>query len=730
MSNKIMAQQQEKIVKIKDQYYIAAESTYADDRVKILNHADTFGIFDRWGDIQPIGLHVQGIYYEDTRYLSAFELLINGQRPLLLSSTLKEENEILSADLANPDIWKNDEIIIPKGEIYIFRSKFIMQGRCYEKIKLVNHGTELRDIEISFTLENDFKDIFEVRGVKRPRKGEIKAPKFEHGHIVTLSYTGLDNIIRNTEINFSPNPDSFNNNEVIYKIKLGYVFLIDISFNFIKEKETGKPLSFNEAFNEFTPELKGLNERIADISTSNAEFNHWVRRSRADLVSLTARTPHGNYFYAGVPWYNTAFGRDGIITAYETLWAAPIFAKDVLLYLVKTQAKENEPYKDAEPGKIFHETRKGEMAEIGEVPFKLYYGTVDATPLFIMLAWAYYQRTADLETIKNIWPNILAALGWIEKYGDIDGDGFVEYIHKTASGLTNQGWKDSIDSVSHDNGNLAIPPIALCEVQGYVYDAKKSAAKLAEALGYKELGEKLIKDAESLKENFNKTFWDEDLGTFVLALDGNKRPCRVNSSNAGQCLFTGIVDEKYAGKLAEALLSEEMFTGWGIRTLGRNSFRYNPMSYHNGSVWPHDTALIAYGLSRYGYQEEALKILQGLFDASLFIDLQRLPELFCGFERRQGEGPTAYPVACSPQAWSVAAVYLLLKTCLRLEIDATKKEMYFHHPIMPAFLDTISINNLVIGDTRIMIDLNRYKNDVGINVLEKEDPEWKVVIYK
>ncbi|MEI6946630.1 amylo-alpha-1,6-glucosidase [Paraflavisolibacter sp. H34] len=722
--------QQERIVKIEGRYYIAAESSYADDRVRILNHADTFGIFDRWGDIQPIGLQVQGLYFEDTRYLSAYELRINGQRPLLLSSTLKEENEILSADLTNPDLREGGDIIIPKDEIYIFRSKFVLQGRCYEKIKVVNHGTELRDIELSFTLDNDFRDIFEVRGMTRPQRGRLHEPRFEQDHILTLGYTGLDRVDRLTEIRFSPHPTAYSGNEVVYRIKLGYVFLIDISFDFIREKPVGLPLSFTEAFNRFTPELRQLNERIADITTSNEQFNGWLQRSRADLVSLTAATPHGNYFYAGVPWYNTAFGRDGIITAFETLWAAPVFARDVLRFLARTQATKEEPYRDAEPGKILHETRRGEMAGTGEVPFSLYYGTVDATPLFVMLAWAYYERTADRDTIQTLWPHILAALQWIDTYGDADGDGFVEYHHKAANGLTNQGWKDSVDSVSHDNGNLAVPPIALCEVQAYVYDAKNSAARLAAALGEGELEQRLRREAAALKTAFNQAFWDEDLETFVLALDGHKRPCRVSSSNAGQCLFTGIVDEQYAGRLARTLLNEELFSGWGIRTLGRNSVRYNPMSYHNGSVWPHDTALIAYGLSKYGYQQEALQLVQGLFQASLFLDLQRLPELFCGFEQRPGEGPTAYPVACSPQAWSVAAVYLLLKACLQLEIDATKKEIYFRQPIMPPFLDTISIKNLPIGDTRVEIELNRYKNDVGINVLEKEDPCWKVVIYK
>jgi glycogen debranching enzyme len=420
-----------------------------------------------------------------------------------------------------------------------------------------------------------------------------------------------------------------------------------------------------------------------------------------------------------VPWFSTPFGRDALWTAIEVLWLNPGIAVGVLRFLAATQARELDESVDAEPGKIIHEMREGEMAALGEIPLGRYYGSVDATPLFLVLAALYYQRTADLELVKALWPNLLAALAWMERWGDADGDGFVEYERRCKGGLQQQGWKDSRDSVFHRDGTLAEPPIALCEVQGYAYAARLGMAALARALGLDEKATELEAAAGELRQRFDAAFWCEELGTYALALDGKKLPCRVRTSNAGHCLYTGIALPQRVERLAASLMAEDMFTGWGIRTLAAGEQHYNPMSYHNGSIWPHDNAIVAAGLAGAGHKNRAAQILSGLHEASLFVEMHRLPELFCGFPRRAHQGPTLYPVACSPQAWAAAAPFMLLQAVLGMRIDACARRLTFEHPTLPRTLQDVTIGNLRVGDAEVDLRLHRYPEDVGINVLRK-----------
>ena len=714
-----------------NKYYILASSNYADNRVSTLNFEDTFGVFDRWGDIRQAGHDVQGIYHMGTRYISHLELGINNYRALLLSSNIKTDNEIMSVDLTNPDMEDENGFMIPKGSIHIARSKFLGNGAIYEHIELSNYGTETYSFEIDLDFNADFRDIFEVRGMMRERRGKLFNPEMMGENVAVISYKGLDNIQRNTHLRFDPVPDKLQQNHAVYRITLGAKQLQHIYCTAVFRSDDMPPHfeNYNDALSALAKQLKRSKESITEITTNNEQFSNWLHRSRNDLRSLLVQTPQGLYPYAGVPWYNTAFGRDGIITALQTLWIAPEISKGVLTFLANRQATETDPVKDAEPGKIMHEMRYGEMAETGEIPFKLYYGGIDTTPLFIMLAGHYLRRTNDTETIRKIWPNILAAVEWIDVYGDIDGDGFIEYERKTESGLANQGWKDSHDSISHKNGDSPTYPISLCEVQAYVYDAKIQAAYIAKRFDENELAEKWEGEAAHLKKIFNDIFWDELLDTYVLALDGNKKPCRIISSNAGHTLFCGIATPEKAEKTVKTLMREDMFNGWGIRTLSAKEVRYNPMSYHNGSVWPHDTSMIAYGFARYGMFDEAMKIMQGLFDASLFVEWQRLPELFCGFNFRKGEAPTNYPVACSPQAWSVASVYMLLQACLQLTIDAHEKKMVFNHAVLPPYIKTVTIKNLKCGESFFSIEIFRYAYDLGIHVINKPEG-WEVVAIK
>ncbi len=471
---------------------------------------------------------------------------------------------------------------------------------------------------------------------------------------------------------------------------------------------------------EADADLERYNAWSCHLHSSNEQINDWVKRAVSDLHMMTTELPTGPYPYAGVPWFNTPFGRDGIVTALECLWLRPSLARGVLAFLASTQATQTIPEQDAEPGKILHEMRNGEMATLKEMPFGRYYGSVDATPLFVVLAGAYYQRTGNRDFIESLWPNVDAALHWIDHYGDRDGDGFVEYDRQSTDGLVHQGWKDSDDAIFHRDGTLVEGPVALCEVQGYVYAARRAGAELARMLSQHQRAVELERQAEVLRDRFNGAFWCDELSTFAVALDGNKQPCRVKGSNAGHCLFAGIANADYARRIVRVLLGSQMFSGWGIRTIASDEARYNPMAYHNGCVWPHDNALVAMGLARYGLGESVLQIWKAQFEASLHFDLNRMPELFCGFPRDSTEGPIPYPVACSPQAWSAASVFLLFQACLGLEIDAPEAQIRFTRPRLPISCHELRIHNLEVADAKVDLLLVRHQDDVGINVLRTE----------
>jgi glycogen debranching enzyme len=717
------------IIRVKDQFYILATSSRIDNRTCVLKHGETFAVFDRYGDIEPVGLGELGIYHEGTRFLSRLALRLGKDHPLILSSTVKEDNALLTIDFTNPDVYVGGRVVISRGTLHIFRSKFLWKGVCYERFRARNYGHFPINVSFSLEFDADFTDIFEARGLTRKQKGHRLKDVVE-GESILLAYEGLDGVIRRTRLEFSPRPEEVSSSEVRFETYLQpkeeKTFFLTVSCEF--DHSIPNRLSYDLAFAEAAETFKAAKAQSCKIYTSNGQFNDWLNRSLADLHMMITDTSKGPYPYAGVPWFSTAFGRDGIITALELLWVNPKIAQGVLAYLALTQAKEVIPEQDAEPGKILHETRRGEMAALGEIPFGRYYGSVDATPLFIILAGAYYERTGDRSFIESIWPNIELALKWIDMFGDMDGDGFVEYFRRSPKGLVHQGWKDSQDSVFYSDGTLAEGPIALCEVQGYVYGAKRKAAELASILGYAERADELSHQAQTLKEQFEQVFWCEELSIYALALDGEKRPCRVRASNAGHCLFTGIVSPERARRTAQTLLGEGMFSGWGIQTLATSEIRYNPMSYHNGSVWPHDNALIAAGLSRYGFKDLVLKILIGLFNATLFLDLHRLPELFCGFCWRPGEGPTLYPVACAPQSWSAASVFLLLQACLGLSISAPEEKICFSHPVLPEFLQEVQIKNLRVGRASVDLSLQYHSQDVGIDVTRREGHVEIVVV--
>ncbi len=710
------------VIAVGQQFYIRASSSLADDRTRVLMHGDTFAVFDRNGDIQPVGFGQQGIFHMETRHLSRLEMRVFGVRPLLLSSIIREDNVLFAADLTNSELMLDSGLTVPQGTLHIYRTKFLTDVVCYDRITVHNYAETAVDLSLSFDFDADFADIFEVRGEKRKRRGEILLPQVE-SDAVTLIYEGLDHIRRSTRLESSLTPCTTRQNEISVLMHLEPQAEISFTLNVTcgHEGEVGQLHmgAYGDALQLINHEFSTGPLAEVDIQSSNEEFNDWVRRSRSDLAMMTNPTPYGLYPYAGVPWFSTVFGRDGIITALELLWLTPVIAKGVLAYLAATQATTHDAERDAEPGKILHETRKGEMAELREVPFGRYYGSVDATPLFIMLAAAYFERTGDMELLRLLWPNLMAALEWIDRYGDRDGDGFVEYARQTESGLVQQGWKDSADSIFYSDGKLAVGPIALCEVQSYVYAAKRGLAEVASRLGHLELAGRLSTQAEELRTNFMKMFWSDELSMFALALDGEKRQCRVRSSNAGQCLFSGIASEAQSRSVCDAMLLPEFFSGWGIRTIVTSERRYNPMSYHNGSVWPHDNAMIAYGSLYSANKALPLRILSGLLDLSTQTNLHQLPELICGFARRPGKGPTLYPVACAPQAWAAGAVFLVLQACLGVEVRALESRVYFHHSALPENLKQIFIRNLRVGSASVDLSLQRYSGTVGVDILNR-----------
>jgi glycogen debranching enzyme len=709
------------VLAVDNEYYVRATSGLADHRTRVLKQGDTFGVFNRYGDIEALGPLQFGLFHCESRHLSRMVLYVNERQPQLLGSTVHQDTSLLAVDLTNLDERSGQPGALQRGTVHVFRSSLLDYSTCHQLVRLINYGPE--EIQISLTLyfEADFADIFEVRGSRRERRGE-KLPTRVGPQEVLLSYRGLDNVERRTRLYFWRVPDSLGADQArftfILEPKIEQSLVVDI-FCERSDSRASAGSEFPARLSTFSLRSKTL--RNTRVVTSSDRLNAWIARSESDLRMLTEGNPEGDYPYAGVPWFSTVFGRDGIITATECLWVDPSMARGVLGYLSETQATEENVAKDAEPGKIIHEMRRGEMATLGEVPFGRYYGSVDATPLFVMLAGEYFQRTNDLVFVKEIWPHVEAALAWIERYGDRDGDGYVEYQQKSSRGLLQQGWKDSNDSIFHANGKIAEPPIALCEVQSYVFAAKVAAARLCAVLKLADQATKLSNEAATLKARFNEDFWCEELGTFALALDGDKKPCRVSTSNAGHALCTGIATQEHAQKVCETLLNPSLFSGWGVRTVSATEKRYNPMSYHNGSVWPHDNALIGHGFARYGMHEKALQILTAMYDASSEVDLHRLPELFCGFHRRGTVGaPILYPVACSPQAWAAGAVYLLLGACLGIKIDACERYVQFENPQLPAGVSKMEIRGLKVGDASADLLIRRHSRGIDVEVLEKQ----------
>jgi glycogen debranching enzyme len=665
-------------------------------RLFALKDGDTFLVADAFGDVLGTA---DGLFRDDTRLLSHFRLLLGGRAPSLLSAAVAQDNVFFSSNSTNRPLPPTGGAATPRGVIHLERKRFLWEERLYERIRLTNYGRDNSMAPVTLEFDADFHDMFEVRGQRRAHRGQLMEPQAE-GRTVAFRYQGLDEDLRSSTISFSEPPGRLSAHRADFMLYLQAEGSVDLYLEVGAQE--GPPPSrerFRAAAARARFAMRAKRRHGAKLKTSGRLFNEWIEKSRSDLSLLVTDLPTGPYPYAGIPWFSTAFGRDAIITAWQTLWLEAGLARGVLSYLAANQARQVSAFQDAQPGKIMHETRKGEMAALGEVPFGRYYGGVDTTPLFVALAGAYADRTGDLDFIEQLWPNLLAAMDWIEQFGDSNGDGLIDYQRGAETGLANQGWKDSQDSVFHADGSFPEGPIALVEVQGYAYAAYSKMARLAERRGEEDQAGRWRSRARQLQEAVERLYWMEDLETYAIAIDGRGRLCRVRTSNPGHLLFCGLPSPERAHKVTRQLLSAPFQSGWGIRTLPLGEARYNPMSYHNGSVWPHDTALCVAGMARYGERAGVIRLISEIFETAVHFEM-RLPELFCGFARSPGEPPVAYPVACLPQAWAAGSIFMLLQACLGVTIDGWEGEINVENPCLPIGIDSLKVEGLKIGDAR------------------------------
>ncbi|HJU10849.1 MAG TPA: glycogen debranching N-terminal domain-containing protein, partial [Candidatus Binataceae bacterium] len=612
------------VIKLDSDFHVKASALTSRRATRVLVNGESFAVFEVGGDILPAPDEPLGFFHRDTRYLSRFELKIAGETPYYLNSYASQENAQLRINLSNPDLgFRGGEIELPRNSIQLERNWVIAGPALFHKLTVRNYARRQIEISLDFLFGVDFADLFEVRGFKRQSRGQYCEPCVTDKGVMFI-YRGLDSVTKSARIIFESEPVALDSGRARFRFRLKPDEYQDFEVRIVgcsdydedTEDDKAAPARFDDALAHRLLEISRFDPGWTRISASHQSLDLLLRRSAADLTSMIRLTPEGTFLMAGIPWYATLFGRDSILTALFVLPFNPALAVGTLKSLASLQGTRFDPQRDEQPGKIVHEIREGELACTGEVPFGRYYGSVDATPLFLWLLGRYVETSGDLGLARELWSNAQRALDWIEHWGDPDGDLYVEYLRETPRGLANQGWKDSFDAISHADGSLAHPPIALCEVQGYVYAAYRTIADLARRLGHEQTAIKLKQRAAMLRARFSQDFWLEPERTVALALDGDKKPCRVMSSNAGQCLATGLLDAEQADALAERLMSDDMFSGWGVRTLSCDEQRYNPMSYHNGSVWPHDNALVAAGLARHRRREEALRILDGLLQAA------------------------------------------------------------------------------------------------------------------
>jgi glycogen debranching enzyme len=698
-------------------------STHISDirQATTIKYNQVFLLTDNAGDM-ILQDHGYGMYFRDMCYLNQMELRLQGQRGIPLLADASQGSEA-TFELTNPQLTLADGRTLAKERLSI-RRVFSLHETLTQTFEI--HNLDQKDVAFDVTLSfaSHFTDMFVIRGAQPGKRGQLADP-VAHGDQVKLEYDGADGHKRTTRFTFSPPPDELDGQTATYHIKIKSDRAVTLNISYTLEdagprgddEAAGKHTNKTGAkqHNSFAQELA----QTPQIETSNALFARALDRSLADLQMLATANLDDLYLAAGIPWYVALFGRDSCITAFETLAYHPTLARSTLRLLAQYQGSKNNSFQDEEPGKILHELRVGEKANLHEVPMIPYYGTVDATPWFLMLLGEYVRWTGDLDLFKELREHVDRALKWMDgnERDRHDISGYLSYGSRSENGLRNQGWKDSDNAIVNSDGSICEPPIALVEVQGYAYHARQAIARLDEATGDRHRAQQLQRQAEQLQRRFNDDFWLGGDTGYALCLQRDRKPSHAVASNPGQTLFTGVTSPDHAQAVAERLMQDDMFCGWGVRTLSAKERAYNPLDYQTGSIWPHDNALIALGLRRWGFTQPMDRIFTGIFQAATHFEDFRLPEVFDGFSQQQYPRPVHYPVACSPQAWAAGALPLLLQVALGLEPDALEGVLRIHRPHLPDWLRSVTIRGLRVADTSIDLQYRREDSTTLVAVL-------------
>jgi glycogen debranching enzyme len=690
--------------------------------VQTIKHDRVFLLCDRYGDVPAGNTAALGLYFRDTRFLSRYELIVDDMHPTYLHSEV-DRNYSMLVETTLPITSVDPTGIETKKNVSISRHRWLEHGM-HESIKIQNFGSTDRDVHLVIEFGADFLDLFEVRGFRRKKRGTMLDPKVEDGS-VTFGYDGLDGVRRELEVGFEPHPGSLTDEAAIFDLTLGPQSSEVVEVSVLPRAGEFEPI--HATHGDLEREYSAWRKRCTRFRASNPQLQQYLDRAVLDLRMMQTDVDGTPAIDAGVPWFSTLFGRDSLITAYQALGVDPQLAKGTLTKLAEYQGSTVDEWRDEEPGKILHEIRVGELAGTGEIPHTPYYGSIDSTPLWLVVYGRVWSWTADREFAEKLWPHALRALEWIDKYGDLDGDGYVEYRRKSKGGLDNQGWKDSRDGIVHADGTLPEPPIALVEVQGYVFDAWRQVARVAHALGHADVARDLENKASKLHERFNEDFWMPDQGYYAVALDGNKKQVKSVTSNPGHCLWSRIIDKSRAARVVRTLLSPDMSTGWGIRTLSARNPAFDPIGYHTGTVWPHDNSLIAHGMKLNGFDDAANKVVDQLSMCGAYFPAGRFPELFCGFPRSEVPVPVEYPVACRPQAWATGATLLMVRSYGGISADAPHGTLYIVRPTLPFWLTRSDIIGMRVGDARVDLAFHAHDGVTGSQVLRK-DGELDVLI--